>query len=245
MDDLLSEKEQVEAIRNWWQENGSYVIGGVVLGVALLVGWNQWQGSIVNTQLEASAAYETLMGEVADGDLEGAESVAVDLYGNYAATTYSSQARLAMARLYMDKGRDEDAANALRGLLAADASAEVKLLGKLRLAKVLLYQNKAQEVVDLLKSETDSAFAARFSDVLGDAYVDLGQFEQAADAYAIATADNPDAPTVDRTLVQMKINDLPEEGKVAAIDESMEAVPATDAEIEESDDVDAGDEADQ
>ena len=245
MDDLLSEKEQVEAIRAWWQENGSYVIGGVVLGVALLVGWNQWQGSIANSQLEASLIYETLMGDVADGDLDAAEGAATDLYNNYASTTYPSQARLAMARLYMDKGRDEDAANALRGLLDSEANTEIKLLGKLRLAKVLLYQGQAQAVVELLKNETDSAFAARFGDVLGDAYVDLEQFGAAADAYAIAVADNLEVPTVDRTLVQMKINDLPEAGKVAAVDESLEAPAADDADSAATDEAAADDEADK
>ena len=33
MDELLSEKEQVEKLRQWWKENGPFVIGGLVLGV--------------------------------------------------------------------------------------------------------------------------------------------------------------------------------------------------------------------
>ena len=200
-----------------------FIIGGVVLGIGMLVGWNQWRGSILTTQLEASTVYESLLGEVADGDLEAAQTAASDLYDNYSKTTYSSQARLAMARLYMDKGRDEDAADALRGLLNDDVSVEIRLLGKLRLAKILLYQDKAQEVVDLLSGETDTAFAARFGEALGDAYVMLGQFDAANNAYAIAVADDPNLPTVDRILVQMKINDMPEPGKVAAVDESLKS----------------------
>ena len=74
--------------------------------------------------------------------------------------------------------------------------------------------------------EAGSAYTARFSEALGDASVLLGQFEEAADAYTIAAADDPDVPTVDRTLVQMKINDLPEPGKVAAVDETLEAEAA-------------------
>ena len=38
MDDLTSEKEQIEQIRAWWAQYGGYVIGGIGLGVALLVG---------------------------------------------------------------------------------------------------------------------------------------------------------------------------------------------------------------
>lgn len=226
MDDLLSEKEQLEALRAWWNENGRYIIGGVVLGVALLVGWNQWQSRTTQAQLQASAVFETVLSGVADGDLETARTAASDLYDNYDETIYSPQARLAMARLYMDKGRDEDAAGELRALVASDAPPEIGLLGKLRLAKVLLYQNKGQEVVELLGDEAGSAYTARFSEALGDAYVLLGQFEEAADAYTIAAADDPDVPTVDRTLVQMKINDLPEPGKVAAVDETLEAEAA-------------------
>lgn len=226
VDELLSEKEQVEQLRAWWQENGKYIIGGVVLGVGLLVGWNQWQGSERESQMNASALYEALMGEIGDGDLEAAELAANQLHADYAATAYAPLARLAMARLYMDKGRDADAADTLSALTATDASQEVLSLGKLRLAKVLLYQDKAAQVVELLKDETDSAYSARFNEVLGDAYVALGQFDDAADAYAIATADDPDLPTVDRTLVQMKINDLPEVGKTPAIDNSLKAEPA-------------------
>ncbi|GMR17363.1 MAG: hypothetical protein BMS9Abin32_447 [Gammaproteobacteria bacterium] len=222
MNDLLSEKEQVEALRGWWQENGSYVIGGIVLGVALLVGWNQWQGSIRDAELSASATFETLMNGAGDGDVAAAEAAARDLEENYATTVYATQAQLVLARLYMDKGRDQDAADALRALLDSAASKEIRLIARLRLARVLLYEDKAQEVVALLQGQTDSAFAARFSEVLGDAYAALEQYDQAADAYAVAITDDPAAQTVDRVLVQMKINDLPEAGKMAAIDESLQ-----------------------
>jgi predicted negative regulator of RcsB-dependent stress response len=47
----LSEKEQLEEMRAWWSENGRFVMGGVVLGVAIIFGWNQWRASIEATQL--------------------------------------------------------------------------------------------------------------------------------------------------------------------------------------------------
>jgi predicted negative regulator of RcsB-dependent stress response len=175
----------------------------------------------VNTQVEASALYESVMRNVGDGKLEAAEDAAAQLYADYDSTTYPGQARLAMARLYMDRGRDEDAANTLRGVLDSSAGSQVKTIGRLRLARVLLYQGKPQDVVDLLDGEIAEAFVARYNDVLGDAYVDLERYDDAADAYEIAMSDNRQAPTVDLTLVQMKINDLPEEGEVTAVDETL------------------------
>jgi predicted negative regulator of RcsB-dependent stress response len=126
-----------------------------------------------------------------------------------------------MARLYMDRGRDEDAASALRDIIDSDASSQVQAIGRLRLARVLLYQGKAQEVVDIFNAPPAEAFVARYNEVLGDAYVDLERYDDAADAYAIALSDNPQVPTVDVTLVQMKLNDLPEEGAQPAVDETL------------------------
>jgi predicted negative regulator of RcsB-dependent stress response len=222
VDDLLTEKEQIEAMRTWWQENGRYVISGIVLGVAILVGWNRWQDYQQTARLEASAVYETLALEVDDGDLDAAEAAASDLYDNYASTTYASLARLAMAKLYMEKGRDQDAADTLNALLEVRGDSELQMVARLRLAKVHLYQNKPQEVLDSLAGYDDSAFSARFAELLGDAHAELGQIAEATAAYQRAMIDDPQTPTVNRALIQMKLVDLPEvsveEGSVAEAD---------------------------
>jgi predicted negative regulator of RcsB-dependent stress response len=209
VDELLSEKEQIEAIRGWWRENGRYIISGIVIGVGLLLGWNYWNSQKAESALQASRVYESLVSEVAEGNTEAARTIAADLYEKYGSTVYARQARLAMAKLFMDKGRDEDAANELKALLRAGGDSEAALVGRVRLARILLYQDKPQEAADLLQGYGDTAFAARYSETLGDAYVALGRSDDARDAYTLALADNPNAPTVNRTLVQMKINDLP------------------------------------
>lgn len=209
MDGLLSEKEQIDAIRGWWQENGRWIIAGVVLGGALLVGWNYWKSQERQAAAEASTLYEALLDDVAAADVEAAEPKAMELYENYGSTAYAGQARLAMARLYMSVGRDQDAADALAGLLPGGDDGELEMVGRLRLAKILLYQEKPEEVLELLEGYADSAFAARYAEARGDAYVQLGRYPEAREAYQAALADNPQAPTLDRTLVQMKINDLP------------------------------------
>jgi predicted negative regulator of RcsB-dependent stress response len=209
VDGLLSEKEQLEAIRSWWQDNGRYIISGIVLGVALLVGWNYWNRHQAGMQAEASALYESLVTDVADNEIEAAEATADELFGNYGDTVYAAQGRLAMAKLYMSAGRDQDAADELAALLAGNDGGELQMVARLRLARILLYQEKPQEVVDLLSGYGDSAFAARYMETLGDAYVALERFGDAREAYVTALADDPEAPTVDQALIRMKINDLP------------------------------------
>ena len=54
MDEFLSEKEQLEGIRQWWRDNGWYLVGGITLGAAVLVGWNQWT-AYEQSQAESAA----------------------------------------------------------------------------------------------------------------------------------------------------------------------------------------------
>jgi len=194
-----------------------------VLGVAIIVGWNQWRSSIETAQIEASNLFEEVMVAVGDGDSETAEFAAENLFVNYDQTVYPDQARLALARLYMDKGRDQDAVDVLRELIVAGDESEIQLVGRLRLAKVKLYQNKPDEVVELLKDRDESAFAARYNEVLGDAYTAQGNFAGAQTAYLAALTENPALQTVDNNLIQLKLNDLPDLDELAATSAATEA----------------------
>jgi len=233
VDDLQSEKEQIEEMRAWWSEYGKVVIAGIVIGVAGLIGFNQYNANKLESQLAASELYETLVGHVVDGDLDGAEFVADDLVANYAITAYAAQSKLALARLYMDQHRDQDAAATLREMLAMDADEGLQNIGRLRLASILLYQDKPQEVIDLFEGVDAPSFAAMTNEALGDAYTTLGDYQQAADAYNRALADPSPTPTVDPDLVQMKLLDLPEVIVAEAAAESAQQEQSEEPELSE------------
>lgn len=217
MDELLSEKEQIDRMRAWWSEYGYYVIGGVVLGALILFGINRYQAERLAARIEASSLYDTLTDNVTDGELEDAEATAALLAADHGNTVYAAQSKLAMARLYMDENRDEDAAGALRGLLAMDGFDQLKHVGRVRLAKILLYQDKAGDVLALLEDQDTSAFAARYAEALGDAYVALGRHDDARQSYQAAL--NEPVPTINTALVQLKLLDLPEESFDAVVDD--------------------------
>ena len=235
----LSEKEQLDEMRAWWSENGRFVITGVVLVVAIIFGFNQWRSSIQNARTEASNLFEEVMVAVGNGDTDAAEVAANNLFDNYDRTVYPDQTRLALARLYMDKGRDQDAVDVLRQLIVEDDASELQLVGRLRLAKVLLYQNKADEVIDLIEGRNAGGFAARYSEVLGDAYVVNGDYAAAQTACLAALTENQAVQTIDNNLIQLKINDLPDPNEVAAAAEALEAAIEAGDVAEESTDAPA------
>jgi len=215
VDDLLSEKEQIEQIRSWWSEYGGYVIGGLGIGIAILAGYNYYENTRLEAELAGSALYESLAGHVVDGELDEAEQLADTLAADYGDTSYAAQAKLALARLYMEKNRDKDAADVLRELLDSNTDTAVKQVGRTRLARILLYQGDAQGVVDLLEGQQSEAFAAMWNELLGDAYRELDRIQDAEDAYQRVLLDPMAQATVDQRLVQWKILDLPKVEVVA------------------------------
>ena len=209
MDELLSEKEQLEQMRAWWSDYGAYVIGGVVLGALILFGFNYYQNAEITAQEEASTQFDAVAAAIAESDLEASEAAAAELAANYGNSAYNAQSKLAMARLYMDKNRDQDAAESLRSLLAMSGHDNLKHIGRVRLGKILLYQGKPEELLTLLEGEENEAFAARYAELRGDAYVALDRPEEARAEYQAALLEP--LPTVDQGLIQLKLMDLPRE----------------------------------
>jgi predicted negative regulator of RcsB-dependent stress response len=218
VDDLLSEKEQIEKMRTWWSDYGLYVIGGVVLGAAILFGINYYQTQKVETEIAASVHYDEVAEHVVNGDLDAAKASAAKLDSEFGNSSYAAQSKLAMSRLYMDKNRDEDAAQALRELLEMSGFENLKHIARVRLAKILLYQGKPEDVLSLLEGQGNAAFAARYAEELGDAYVALGRYEEARASYQAALGEAQ--PTVDQGLIQLKLMDLPAAAATPGEDDS-------------------------
>ena len=43
VEDYLTDRDQEEALRNWWRENWKWILAGVALGLGLLAGYQYWQ----------------------------------------------------------------------------------------------------------------------------------------------------------------------------------------------------------
>ncbi len=203
----MEEKEQIEELRAWWSEYGNYVVGGVVIGALALFGWQYQRGATAGSEIAASTVYDTLADHVADGDVDAAERTLAELAAEHAGSSYLTQARLAVARVYMDNNRDEDAANVLRAAMAEADSEAMAAVARMRLAKILQYQEKFDEVLALLDGQDNMGFTARFAEARGDALTALERYDEARAAYTLALADN--GQTTDVTFIQLKLLDLP------------------------------------
>ena len=215
MDEFQSEKEQIEEIKRWWKENGNFVVTGLVLGVLVLGGFKYWKEYRLSKAERGSAVYEQLLEAVGDGDTGTAADLVARLKGEFSSTPYATQGGLSIAALYVRNNEPEQAAAELRSVLETSDDADLARVARLRLARVLIMQDKAGEALTVLDA-ADAAdagdFAAHYHDVRGDAYADLGQSEDARREYQSALDRNSPAlrpgGTIDRQFVEMKLNDL-------------------------------------
>ncbi len=203
VEDYLSDREQEEALKNWWRENWSWILGGVVLGLALLGGWRYWQAHTTKQGEQAAAVYAEF--EAAGSDAEKAQAAFDRLTSEFKRSPYTLQARLMRAKSSVASGEFDEAAAQLRAVVDDAKDDELQHIARLRLARVLIQQGKHDEALTLLKPDSAGAFTAQVREVRGDALFAKGDMEGARAEYAAALAANADA-TTDRSLLEMKLH---------------------------------------
>lgn len=207
MDDHLTDRQRAEQIRVWLSDNGWSLLAGLVLGLAALFGWRQWDGYRTTEAEEASAIYEELLASIRVERTSAAEELAAQIASKYGSTPYVDQARLAMAKLKLDRSLPEEAAQYLKQVVDHPSSAEIGHIARLRLGRVLVQQEKYEEALEVLEPPQNSAFAPRFHDVRGDAYHAMGRLDEARSEYAAALTGNEES-MVDQAFVQAKLDAL-------------------------------------
>jgi predicted negative regulator of RcsB-dependent stress response len=203
VDELLSEKEQVEKLRRWWKENGPFVIGGLVLGVLALSGWNYWQAWKIEQAEEAKAAYDKLVIAVDNSDAESSAAQLSALEKDYGGTPYVDQARLMMAKLHVDAGRLDEAAAQLRAVVAETGDPELERIARMRLARILLAQDDTEGALAALPLGNAGVFAARYHELRGDILAQRGEVAAAREEYGLAL-ETAEAGVVDAETVRLK-----------------------------------------
>ncbi len=224
MDDLLTDQQQAEQVRGWLRQNGTFLVAGVALGLAGLFGLNQWNRFQEQKAVEASVFYETFMASVRSGNLPEVEAGMATLESDFGTSPYAAQGRLALAKLYLDQGKPEEAAAQLREVVDSGVATELRNIARLRLARVLIYQDKNDEALKVLAVPDTEAFAPAFHDVRGDVYFAMGKQAEARSEYEQALNTPEASGLIDRTYIEAKLDDLG--GGTAAVPAAAAPTPA-------------------
>lgn len=207
MDIHRSEEEQVEALKRWWDRNGRAVIVGVVVFVALVLGWRGWVEYRQDQSQAASITYERMLGAAESGRTAKAREHGRNLLGDYAGTPYAGLAGLYLARLAVDEGKLEAAAGHLRWVMENAEMAGVAHTARVRLARVVHSQGEAEKALGILGQQAPAGFEGVYAEARGDILAAQGDAAGAREAYARALEAYEEAP-MQRSFVRMKRQDL-------------------------------------
>jgi predicted negative regulator of RcsB-dependent stress response len=206
MEHLDSEKEQLEKIKHWLQENGLSIVLGIVLGLGGVYGWRGWQSYQAGVAEEYSARITSIENHLSADRLDQAVTQAQKLIAEAGNELYVNMSRLLLARAYVDQGELDKAAEPLANIVA-DKDSPLKTIAALRLARIYLSQAKLDAASQLIPSTTDGAYAQAFAELKGDIAQARGQHDAARSAYeqAIALANNDPS----NQFLQMKLEAVP------------------------------------
>lgn len=213
MSEYLTEAQQVEALKKFWKENGFTIVASIILAILLVTGIRFYRNYIQTHSQQASVIYQHMIVSTSTQNTQDAQTQANLLIKNYASTPYAKFAALFLAKQDVDNQKYDDAITQLNWVIKHNHSKFLAQTARIRLARIYLQQNDPQNALKTASSVKDKSFQALADEIQGDAFVKLGQLDQARTAYQNALAGYQTA-NINRQMVLMKLNDLP--GEIAA-----------------------------
>jgi predicted negative regulator of RcsB-dependent stress response len=197
----------MERAKSWLKMNAIWIIAGIAIGAGGLGGW-RWYQERRNTQAEtASARYEELVDAFSRRDNVRGTTLLEELNREYAWTPYASLGTLIAARVQVEANELDKAAAGLKSVMDNAKDDELKMVARLRLARVQSALGKNDEALATLKIDDPGEFAPRLADTRGDVLLAKGDRDGALREYLAArTAENDGR--VDIELLDLKIRDL-------------------------------------
>ena len=203
----MTEDQQVELLKKWWNKNGNFAIGIFCLAFLVSIGLHYWFKHREIKLARGSAHYERLLSAVVNDDASSAFKEATLLKNNYSHTPYGALAGLILARQDVYQANYKVAETELTWDMKHASTNSLQQVARLRLARVYIQDNQPKLALTILDKVNDKQFMPLIQEVQGDSYVALQNKPKAREFYQKAEASLGNY-TGERPLLLMKLNDL-------------------------------------
>ncbi|KAA1173884.1 tetratricopeptide repeat protein [Marinobacter salinexigens] len=211
MAEMRTEEEQIQAIKDWWKNNGTSLLIGVGAALAIVFGWQAWQNHQAEQRTKAANEFANLINAFSNQADETSgdtvEYVAKTLREDFADSAYAVYGNLILARQQLTADQPEAAIDSLKWALEKSGDNQaLALVVRNRLARAQF----AAEQYDAALATIDSAgeadsFNAIFSELKGDILLAQGDREGARAAYLAA---REEAQQGRSGVLDLKLSDL-------------------------------------
>ncbi len=202
MDVYNTEEEQVQAIKQWWKDNATSLIAGIVIGVLVLGGYKYWAESKQNQTQQASVLYSDVLSSNKD-KVKNTETLKAD----YSRTPYAALAALLIAKDNVIANEVDKAISQLKWVIENNNDSGIQHIAQQRLARLYLSQNNVEAADALIKGVKAGGFSATYNELRGDINLAKKLPVQAKENYRLALASLPQGDQR-YAFIKMKLDDL-------------------------------------
>ena len=232
MADHITEEEQIEALKRWWDENGKQVVLAIVLTVGGYFGWQAWTDHVDDQTAAASLVYQEMLDNMdgaVPGDTLGADKqaeislLAETLKQDYSNTQYAFYAALIKAKLAVESTDLTAAAVELQWAVDNADETVNENIARLRLARVEAAAGNLDTALQLVQGVDAGELKSAFDEAKGDFYQQQGNAGAAYSAYEAAMMSIDAGNSSASQLLQLKISQVkPVASKSVEVEESVE-----------------------
>jgi predicted negative regulator of RcsB-dependent stress response len=203
----LEEQEQLDALKQFWKQNGKLIITLALVALATFAGVKGWKYYQRGQAEQASALFGKFDEAVRKNDVAQIGSLGAELIDKYGSTAYGPMAALLLAKTNHESGDAAAAAKRLQWAIDKARDDETSALARLRLAGIRLDEKKYDDALAILDAKHPAPFAPLYADLRGDVFAAQGKLEDARAAYKLALEKSQPGSNY-RNVVQIKLDAL-------------------------------------
>lgn len=206
-----TEDEQLEAIKKWWNKNGTQLLSMVLVAVIAVSGWKYWTNTQYVNSANASSMFELLQVNYQRGSFGEVSREALKLMQEQPESPYATAAALMHASFSYKKGEVEQTIENLEWVVGNSKNDALKITAQTRLSRVFADQkqfDKAQEQIQQInKMPLNEVQQGNVDYVAGLVALQNGENDEASSLFK-KVVDNTAAEQNLVSLAQIQLDDL-------------------------------------
>ncbi len=206
MSDYLTDEEQLDKLRKWWEDNGLAMVGAVVVAVAGVIGWN-WYGT---ERSETIAATSDLYVDYLEAEGAERETIEATLAAEYPDSVYRVFVLLRNAKAEADAENPEAALGILNEALPLVDEETLADVIRIRIARLQQELDQSEAALGTLGGVRSLGLRSQVQELKGDIHMARGERALAHEAYSAALAEAEDE--AGRPLLRLKVADTADAG---------------------------------
>ena len=207
----LEEQEKIDALRDWWDKNGTRVVIVAFIVAAAVLGWRGYQWYEQHQATKAMGYFEALETAAQQNTEESKTrllAASEALRTEHGGSAYASRGLLIAAQYLQEQDDLKAAQEQLNWIISHSDESAMVSVARLRLSALLLEQKQYDEALQQLQNPS-TAYAGLYADRRGDVRYAQGDIAQAKTEWEKAV--NALSDVAYAQIVQLKLEALGKE----------------------------------